>query len=63
MPVIKAFRSIVIAVSSLERAIAFYRDLLGFSVLSPSRDGEGKRAVLDAGVGHTLTLVTGAGPA
>jgi catechol 2,3-dioxygenase-like lactoylglutathione lyase family enzyme len=61
MPVIKAFRSIVIAVSSLERAVAFYRDLLGFSVLSQSRDGDGIRTILDAGAGHTLTLVTGAG--
>ncbi|MCC7206240.1 MAG: VOC family protein [Anaerolineae bacterium] len=63
MPVINAFRSVVIAVSRPERAVAFYRDLLGFPVHAQESAGQGWRAVLDAGDGHTITLVAGPGPA
>ncbi len=56
---VKAFRSVVISVSDLDRSLAFYRDLLGFTVIERGA----ALAVLDVGSDHTLRLACATAPA
>lgn len=50
--------SVVISVSDMARSLAFYRDLLGFPVMSQDTHADGSNtATLDTGGGHILRLV------
>lgn len=61
---LKDFRAVAVSVSDLERSLAFYRDLLGFSVVGQSADAGGvTTTLLDVGGGHLLQLLTTGAPA
>lgn len=52
--VVEAFDHIVLRVQDLDRALAFYRDVLGLEVLGLEEHREGKRPFVSVRIGHQL---------